>query len=251
MAVVGCESNTQKGLSKLMRSPCPGCLDELGATVCPLISRQNSSVTGIAVDFVDHIIPFGGPSYWASYQNEPKRRDILPFPVDANLIEPRSNKPGAKIRILHGINRPGFKGSDVIIDALRALESDYPEFLEMIVPERLPFDDYIQLLLTANIVVDQLYGDGLGMNALYAMSASCVVFTCYERVKIGTFDLTQSPAIPLELSREEIYKQLVEVIAWGPDVFVELGNASRRFVLENCSPEVIAGQVLSYWCERN
>lgn len=249
MAVVGCESNTQKGLSALERSPCPGCLNELGVKVCPLISRKNKSLTKIAVNSVDHIIPFGGPSYWRSYSDDSKCRDIVPFPVDLNFIDHRDNQVGKKIKILHGINRPGFKGSNVIIEALRALEFNYPDFFDIIIPERVPFDDYIQLLLEANIVVDQLYGDGLGMNALYAMSASCVVFTSYDRVEVGGLKLINSPAIPLESNKESIYRQLEELLKWTPDMFLSRGNASRKFVLDYCSPELIAKDVLNHWQE--
>ena len=249
MAVVGCESNTQKGLSALVRSPCPGCLNELGVKVCPLISRKNKSLTKIAVNSVNHIIPFGGPSYWSSYSDDSKCRALVPFPVDLSFIAHRNNQIGKKIKILHGINRPGFKGSNVIIEALRALEVDYPDFFDIIIPERVPFDGYIRLLLEANIVVDQLYGDGLGMNALYAMSASCVVFTSYERVEIGGLKLTHSPAIPLESTKENIYRQLEELLKWTPDMFLSRGNASRKFVLDYCSPEIIAKDVLNHWRE--
>ena len=247
LAAVGCEANTQRGLSTLVRSPCSGCLKDYNLPTCPFISDNNIKITRYAEKFAEHIIPFGGPSYAKSYNHHSKYREAIPFAVDIDFLPPRINKLGRKIKILHGINRAGFKGSDIILEALKKIEFDYPNDFEIIIPDKLPFEQYAQLLLNVNVVVDQLYGDGLGMNALYSMGASCVVFSCFDRISIGKLDLTTSPAIQIDASIEEIYRQIYGLKSWSTDDFIVIGNKSRQFVLENYSPIKVAKQVLDYW----
>jgi hypothetical protein len=117
----------------------------------------------------------------------------------------------------------------------------------VIIPSRLPLTEYINLLSTANVVVDQLYGDGLGMNALYSMGASCIVFSCFDRVKIGKLNLTEAPAIQIEESAKRIYQQIVNLKEWSNSKFVEEGQKSRDFVVSQNSPVKIAQKMLDYW----
>lgn len=247
LAVIGCEANTQRELSALARSPCPGCLKDYKLKVCPFSSGSNKKIIFHAEKFADHIIPFGGPSYAKSYLEHHKSRGIVPFPLDMSNIPYRKNYLNGKIRVLHGINRYGFKGSNVVLSALNKVKINYPDFFEIIVPDRLPFDKYLELLSTTNVVVDQLYGDGLGMNALYSMSASCVVFTCFDRIKIGNLDLTQAPAIQLGESVDDIYEQITNLKLWSCDQFIKAGENSRQFVFENNSPVKVAKQIFEYW----
>ncbi len=247
LAVAGCEANTQRGLSSLVRSPCPGCLREIDVANCPYTSKNYIKIMRIAEDLSEHIIPFGGPSYAQSYRNQKKYRQLLPFPVDIRLIPERKNKVNGKIRVLHGLNRVGFKGSNEIMKALKMVEATYPDIFEIIIVDKLPFDDYIKLLSNVNIVIDQLYGDGLGMNALYSMASSCVVFTCFDRVEIGELNLTDAPAIQLKLTSKDICQQICELKGWSDDEYISVGRKSRYFVETRSSPVEIAKQVLEYW----
>jgi hypothetical protein len=247
LAVAGCEANVRPGLAALLRSPCPGCLKDSGVSECPYASSGNVKIMEFAERFADSIIPFGGPTYAKSYQHNKKYREALPFPVDVGIVPHRQNSLNGKIKIVHGINRAGFKGSNVIVDALKMVEHDYPDVFEVIIPSRLPLTEYINLLSTANVVVDQLYGDGLGMNALYSMGASCIVFSCFDRVKIGKLNLTEAPAIQIEESAKRIYQQIVNLKEWSNSKFVEEGQKSRDFVVSQNSPVKIAQKMLDYW----
>jgi hypothetical protein len=215
--------------------------------VCPFISKSNTKKTRYVENFADHIIPLGGPSYAKSYHHHPKCREIVPFAIDIHFIPERKNNLNGKIKILHGISRSGFKGTDVILEALNQAQLEYPELFKIIIPEKLPFNDYLKLLSTANVVFDQLYGDGLGMNALYSMGSSCVVFTCFDRIKIGKLDLTDAPAIQIGATVEEIYQQIISLKTWAKENFITTGERSRQFVLDHYSPVKVAQQVMDHW----
>lgn len=247
LVVAGCDSNVQRIMKSLKRSPCPGCLSEQKRKQCLYLRDNNSDPTKLAVDFADVIIPFGGPSYSRSYSHEIKAVPALPFPIDTTLIKYSKKKLGKKIRIMHGVNRPGFKGSNVIIEALKRVQKQFPENIEIVIVDKLPFDKYLKIIATADVVLDQLYGDGIGMNALLSMSAGCIVLTSFERVKVGEVDLIGAPAINIGTNEDEIYEQLKELREWSADELIAAGEKSREYVVKNCSPPNIAKRVIEYW----
>lgn len=247
LAVAGCETHTQQGLAEMERSPCPGCLREDKRRTCKYISNGYQNISKYAEEFADRIIAFGGPSYARSYVTHKNYCDLVPFPLDATEIPRRDNYVNGKIKILHGINRAGFKGSDVILTVLRQVVHEYPSDFELIVPEKLPFDNYIKLLSKVNVVVDQLYGDGLGMNALYSMASSCIVFTSFDRIHMGKLDLKSTPALQIKSNPEDIYNQIIELRKWNEEKLVSTGKDSRYFVEFHNSPAGIARQVLECW----
>ena len=201
----------------------------------------------LAEDFSDCIIPFGGPSYVQSYQYHSKCTQLLSFPVNVDSIRCRDNALDGKIKVLHGLNRAGFKGSEDIIKALNKIQKDFPQQFEIIFSDRLPFDHYIKLLSGVNVVVDQLYGDALAMNALYSMASSCVVLTSFDPVEVGCLDLTKAPAIQVKSTSEGIYRQIVDMMQWTNSDFIRVGRESREFVLTECSPVKVASQVMKFW----
>ena len=231
----------------MQRSPCRGCLAEAGRSECLFLSESLSQIASDAVKLVDVIIPFGGPSYAASYSHVGKAGPLLAFPIEASIVPNQGNRLIGKIRVLHGKNRPGFKGSGVIYEALSRLEKEFPYDFEIVAPERLPFNEYLQLLGTVNVVVDQLYGDGLGMNALLAMAAHCVVLSSFDRVKEGGLDLIAAPAIQLGTTADAIFAQLSELRQWSAEEFGAVGAASRCYVEEHCAPVTIAAEIAERW----
>ncbi len=247
LAVVGCEKNTQRGISSLPRSPCEGCLKDSNLTRCVFVNNSNSKIADHAVDFADVILPMGAPVYAESYGQEAKAAPLLPFPVDASLVPYVGNKLGKKIRVLHGVSRGGFKGSELIIAALSKVQKNFPDQFEILIIEKLAFDDYIELLTTVNIVVDQLYGNGLGMNALVSMAAGCVVITHFDRVNVGELNLSNAPAIQIGSNSDDLFEQISSFKSWTANDFEHQGEISRKYVEENCSPVKVASRVLSIW----
>jgi hypothetical protein len=250
LAVVGCDKNTQRVVPSMFRSPCIGCIKDSGLPKCQFIYPKYSRITDHAVDFADVVIPMGGPTYHAAYSHLKKTADLLPFPVDTTLVPYTGNRLGKKIRILHGlhgINRAFYKGSDVIMSALERAQSVFPESFEIVNTERLPFNEYIKLMATVNVVIDQLFGDALGMNALFSMAAGCVVVTSFERAAVGGVDLFDAPAIQIGNSADEIFEQLAKMRAWSAHDFELIGEQSRKYVLSNCAPDEIASRVMEIW----
>lgn len=247
LAVVGCENKTPREVSTMSRSPCSGCLKDSKLQICPFLNKKSEKISRNAIEFADSIIPFGGFAYSASYSDIEKRSELLPFPVDADLIPFSPNCLGQRIRILHGINRAGFKGTDIIMRALQKVKNTYPDSFEIVEANKLPFLDYLKLLSTVNVVIDQLYGDALGMNALFSMASGRMVFSSFEIKRVGQVNLLDVPAKQIGTSVDKIFSQVSELRFLSASDFENIGEQSRQYVEHNCSPIKVASAVVKIW----
>jgi len=81
------------------------------------------------------------------------------------------------IKLFIGISkgRSEYKGTDIMLRAAEEVQRQYPDRLQIIKAEGLPFDEYQRLMDGSDVVMDQLYGYSPAMNALLAMSKGIVV----------------------------------------------------------------------------
>ena len=163
-------------------------VSDKGRTSCHWRSDFLSKRTDWLLQRVDGIIAATAGGYEDAHRSNSKLIGTITFPVDGRVLDRTEENP--IIRVVHGINRKYSKGSDKIIEALQ--NTDLEEKAQVKVLEQLPFELYMQEIANADIVIDQLYGDGLGMNALHAMAAGKLVLTSYDEALYPS-----SPAIPI------------------------------------------------------
>jgi len=243
LTVAGCDHRTHKTLSEAERSPCPGCLKDMNEIQCFLTSQRHQELQTFVESKIDAIMPFGGMSYFRAYS---KATDCLPFPLEVTDKCFTGNYPNGKIKILHGISRPGFKGSDIIISALSRLEKSIPNDVEIIVVEKLALEQYILCLKDVNIVIDQVFGDGLSYNSLYSMSLGKIVFTSHSPAWILSLYGNESPAIDF-WDEDSLYEGLVKTCALSYEEINLLGRKAYEFVKNFASPQTIASKALSFY----
>ena len=83
-----------------------------------------------------------------------------------------------KIRFFYlvsNVSVNAYKGTDVMLAALERLQADFPDEVEYVTAENMPFDEYVQLLRSSDVLLDQLYSYTPAMNALQAMAQGLVV----------------------------------------------------------------------------
>ncbi len=242
IGVAGCSSATMKALHNLPRSPCPGCLQENNLTRCVYENQIFIEYENKLYQLADCIIPFGG----GAYQAGGKGLDALPMPIDCDEYFYEENLVSNKIRILHGINRPGFKGSKSILGALSRVSEEFSN-TEVVIVERMPYEAYWRVAKNCNIIVDQLFGDGLGMNALISMSLGRIVLTSYDQNVIKKIYGHSPPAIDI-YSEDSVYHALKQIItSWSNKEFMEFGRQSRQFIEKHCNAKLVARKVLDYY----
>ena len=130
---------------------------------------------------------------------------------------------------------------------MREVAKHHPESFECVVVEQLPFEEYMEVVQTANVVVDQVYSDAQSRNALFSMARGRVVFTDFVRQKVGELDFRDVPAQQLTDLGTNLVASLLVLRQWSSDDFVEQGRLARRYVEENCAPSSVARKLMEYW----
>ena len=100
-----------------------------------------------------------------------------------------------------------------MLRAAETVKENYPERLELVVAEGLPFHEYQQKMDNSDVIMDQLYGYTPAMNALLAMSKGIVVIGGGEPENydiIGEHELR--PIINVEPTYESVYEQLEQLV---------------------------------------
>lgn len=177
--------------------------------------------------------------------NYNKLNQTIPLPIDTETVHYSDNIVSNKIKFFYGLNRQD-KGTDLIVPAMERLKENYPDEVEIVVDGKMPIDQYLKLLETVNVVIDQAYSVSYGMNALYAMAKGRVVVGGGEEECLQEFGLTECPIVPINPDVDDIYNKLVMVLE-RKDEILEWGRRSREFVETHHDAVKIAAQYLEVW----
>lgn len=160
-----------------------------------------------------------------------KTLPTIPLCIDVSEIPYKDNKIIDKIIIFHGINREGFKGSEIIKRAMENIKIKYPEKVEIIINGKMPLKKYKEVLEKANIIIDQCRSYSYGMNALYSMALGKVVLSGNEKECQEEFKRSDIPILNIPPVEKEIEEKL-EYLIKNPHLIEEIGKTSRKFVEE-------------------
>jgi hypothetical protein len=173
----------------------------------------------------------------------------IQVPVEISAIPFNPAEPRGVTKIIHSPTRRGFKGSTLVLQAIEMLKARRTDFYFKIV-EGLPFSKYIDVMSEADIVIDQVYSQSPGMNALEMMAAGKIVFTGATPLGASYFDfMADSPAIDAPPNAPE----LAEAISLALDrrnEFRNLAERGRAYVETNHSPHKVAQLFVSEWAKR-
>lgn len=150
---------------------------------------------------------------------------------------------GRKIVIFHGLNRPD-KGTQFIKPALDKLSHDYPDQVCTVMDGRMPYEKYIKLLDSIDILIDQTNCYGISVNAALGLIKGKVVLGGNEKEEDEMRGFS-SPVVNIIPDTEMIYKVLVDLIS-SPQKIDMLKKESRDFALKHLSSEHVAKQYLRF-----
>lgn len=199
------------------------------------------------MEHADGIIPVMY-DYAVCYRGFPNVKNIIPLPIDVESVKYTGPVLGQKIKIFHGVSRYGFKGTRHIKQAFDILKARYGRKVEFIVAGPTPFVEYLRLLESADIVVDQVNSYSSGMNALYAMAMGKVVMGGAERTARLAENDFDSPVVNLRPRAEEIVTAISQVIR-DRECILDLSVKSRAYVEQRHDCKLIASQYLKTWGE--
>lgn len=194
--------------------------------------------------------------YYAAYLPEYARKLFyIPFPIDvadAPLIPDFSKTEFAsdrKVRFFIGIQRSrhSYKGTDIMLRAAQRLQRDYPDDVEVVCVENVPFEAYKRSMLSCDVLLDQLYSYTPAMNALQAMAQGLIVVGGAEPEHYalqGCSDLR--PIINVLPEEADVYEKLLYLVQHKSEI-PRLSHESRTYIERYHDHLKVAQRYLDFW----
>ena len=197
----------------------------------PFCDRMVNECDGIITVTAGYDIP---------YQSVNKPRRCIPLPIDTTGIQFQS-LPMKPLQFLHGKQRRHWwKGTPTI---LRAFEEINPKpILHHI--GGLPLSEYLLLMKSIHVVIDQCKSYGCGMNALFALAMGKIVMGGNEPENLECLNLPPSPVINLPFDSDKIRDAIIQLM--DDDKPHEIGEESRQYVEDHHEATLVAERYLEF-----
>ncbi len=126
----------------------------------------------------------------------------------------------------------------------------HPGKAELTIVENRPYKEYIELLRSAHVVLDQAYSYTPATNALLAMAYGQNVVSGAEPEFYDFIgEHTNRPIINSPVEVDDMVA-IFEKIILHPEQIRERGQRSREFVLKHNACETVARRYLDFWQSR-
>jgi len=188
--------------------------------------------------------------YWACYHPSfPDKTVFIPFPIVSPDTCQTTRVDSSKVVVFIGINRErsAYKGTDIMLRAAQDLQAKHPQHLKLVIAESVPFDQYQQMMVGSDAILDQLYAYSPSMNSLLAMSKGIIVFGGGEPENYECLHETElRPIINIEPTYQSVCQELERLIL-HPEVIPALKRQSVEYVRKHHDYLLIAQQYLDFW----
>ena len=186
--------------------------------------------------------------YWACYNPAfPQKTTFIPYPI--KMSSSRSEDSRKNIKIFIGINRErsAYKGTDIMLRAAEDILKKYPDRMELIKAESVPFAQYQQMMEGSDAILDQLYAYTPSMNPLLAMSKGII---CIGGGEPENYEILGEqklrPIINVEPTYESVYQELEQLVL-HPERIPDLKRQSITYIQRHHDYLKVARQYLDFW----
>jgi hypothetical protein len=100
----------------------------------------------------------------------------IPLPVDVGAIPFQPARTRDRVKVVHSPTGRGFKGTDLVVEAVEFLRRTRDDF-DFEIVEGLGYDAYLEPMAEADVVIDQIPSQSPGMNGLEVMAAGKMVMS--------------------------------------------------------------------------
>lgn len=174
----------------------------------------------------------------------PHKTHFIPFPIvlPESAVQPvatqesanqgESADQAAPMKLFVGISkgRSQYKGTDVMLRAAEAVQSRYPDRLQIVKAEGVPFAQYQKLMDGCDAIMDQLYSYTPAMNALLAMSKGIIVIGGGEPENYEILGETElRPIVNVEPTYDSVCHELEQLVL-HPERLPELKRQSVEYI---------------------
>lgn len=171
------------------------------------------------------------------------------IPIDTETITPQVfDKPKkARIFLARDYRRQLEKGSDLLEEAARNVVARFPQKAEFVLLENVPRSQYMEIMRSCHILLDQIYSYTPATMALEGMASGLSAISGAEKDYYDFIGETENfPIVNAPLELEAIEKS-IENLVLHPEKFKERSIRSREFVCKHNSMEIVAKRFLNFW----
>ncbi len=171
----------------------------------------------------------------------PKRAEFIPYAhIDINSWVPVITK-SEKIKLIHAPSHRGAKGTNIILNVIKKLESEHTVNFEFELIEGLSNKDAMERYKKADILIDQLYAGWYGGLAVEFMALGKPVMS-YVREKDLVFipELMKEELPIINVTSDTLYETLSVWLNKPKQQIINQGLKSRHFVEKWHDQEKIA-----------
>lgn len=186
-------------------------------------------------------------SYYYGYKDNKKITEFVQLPGKGEYKEIMLDADDKPINIMHGITRKGFKGTDIILNAMDYIKEKYEEKVNMVIVEKLSFNEYRKIYENVDIVIDQCRSYDYGMNAIFALEAGKVVMSGAEDIAIKFHGHKYMPIINIKPDKKQIIEEIEKIINMSPKEVYDLKMNGQIFVKNFHHPNIVARRLLEYY----
>lgn len=172
------------------------------------------------------------------------------IPIDTAAITPIEMPDRIdKVRLFLGRHKDRLaeKGTDILEAAARAVVDRHPDRAELVIVENRPYAEYLQLLRSSHVLIDQLYSYTPATNALLAMATGLNTVSGgdeqYYRF-IGEKELR--PVIHVEPDYESAVSALEQTVL-HPELIRPRSLEGREFVVRHNDCVTVARRFADFW----
>ncbi len=161
----------------------------------------------------------------------PNKTHFIPFPIECPDVSTEFSIP-EKVKIFIGIqkSRSEYKGTDIMYAAAKDVLSKYPDRMELVKAENVPFEEYSRMMNGSDAILDQLYSYTPSMNPLLGMSKGLI---CIGGGEDGNYEIINEkelrPIINVKPTYESVYHELEQLVL-HPERIPQLKRDSIRYV---------------------
>lgn len=189
--------------------------------------------------------------YYAAYAETSLKSKLafIPFPIKLTTdVRPLEGVP-QRVRFFIGIQRArsAYKGTDIMLRALKRVAQERAEECDVVRVESVPFEQYQRLLAGSHVMLDQLYSYTPSMNSLEAMAHGMVVVGGGEPENYEILEEKElHPIINVEPTEESVYEALNHVLNHKADL-PRLSADSYAYIRKLHDYKAVAQRYLDFW----
>ncbi len=173
------------------------------------------------------------------------------IPIDTASVEPIIlDREPKKVKFFIGIqhDRNILKGTDLLLEAARRTVDRYPTRCELTVVESVPYEEYIKMLCSSHVLLDQLYSYTPATNALLAMARGLVAVSGAEPEFYDLIDEHDNqPIINVSPLIEGDIDAKLEWLVQNKNEIPNLSRLSREFVVKHNDAHVVAQRHIDFY----